>query len=106
MISEGCGWQELLTGKQKRYLRSLAAGMSAVLQVGKLGISDNLVKQLDETLTARELVKVRVLSNCPLGVSEAASALCERTGAELVQQIGRNVTLYRRGEEAEILLPE
>lgn len=97
--------QELLTGKQKRYLRSLAAKMTPLLQVGKSGISDNVINQLDDALTARELTKVRVLPNCPLEASEAASILSERTQSELIQVIGRNVVLYRQGEEPEINLP-
>ncbi|MGB4503710.1 MAG: ribosome assembly RNA-binding protein YhbY [Syntrophaceticus sp.] len=95
-----------MTGKQKRYLRALATKMVPVLQVGKSGISDNVIKQLDEALTARELAKVRVLPNCPVKVSEAASVLSERTESELVQVIGRNVVLYRQGEDPEIILPE
>ncbi len=97
--------QELLTGKQKRYLRSLANRLDPILQVGKSGISDNLVCQLDDALTARELVKIRVLPNAPLSVDETAAVLSERTGAELVQVIGRNAVFYRQGEEPEITLP-
>lgn len=97
--------QELLTGKQKRYLRSLANRLEPILQVGKSGVSENLVCQLDDALTARELVKIRVLPNAPLTVDETAAVLSERTGAELVQVIGRNAVLYRQGEEPEITLP-
>ena len=97
--------QELLTGKQKRYLRSLANRMDPILQVGKSGISENLVCQLDDALTARELVKIRVLPQAPLSAGETAALLSERTGAELVQLIGRNAVLYRQGEEPEIKLP-
>lgn len=79
--------------------------MAPVLQVGKSGISDNVIHQLDEALTARELTKVRVLSNCPVKASDAASILSERTESELVQVIGRNVVLYRQGEDPEIVLP-
>uniref|UniRef100_UPI0005CBDB9D ribosome assembly RNA-binding protein YhbY n=1 Tax=Syntrophaceticus schinkii TaxID=499207 RepID=UPI0005CBDB9D len=96
----------MLTGKQKRYLRSLAAKMTPLLQVGKSGISDNVITQLDDALTARELTKVRVLPNCPLEASEAASILSERTQSELIQVIGRNVVLYRRGKEPKIELPD
>ncbi|MFW0967550.1 MAG: YhbY family RNA-binding protein [Thermacetogeniaceae bacterium] len=95
----------MLTGKQKRYLRSLANRMDPILQVGKSGISENLVCQLDDALTARELVKIRVLPQAPLSAGETAALLSERTGAELVQVIGRNAVFYRQGEEPEITLP-
>ncbi len=97
--------QELLTGKQKRYLRSLANRIDPILQVGKSGISDNLVSQLEDALTARELVKIRVLPQAPMQAGEIAAELSERTGAELVQVIGRNAVIYRQGEEPEITLP-
>ena len=93
-----------MTGKQKKYLRSLAAKMTPSLQVGKSGISDNVVLQLEEALTARELTKVRVLSNSP--VNDAAAILSERTASEIVQVIGRSIVLYRQGEKLEITLPE
>jgi len=97
--------QELLTGKQKRYLRSPANRLDPILQVGKSGISENLVSQLDDALNARELVKIRVLPQAPLSVGETAALLSERTGAELVQVIGRNAVFYRQGKEPEITLP-
>jgi RNA-binding protein len=96
----------LLTGKQKRYLRSLAVQISPSLQVGKLGISDNVVLQLEEALTARELTKVRVISSSPVNVNDAASILSERTESDIVQVIGRSIVFYRQGEKPEITLPE
>ncbi len=98
-------WQELLTGKQKRYLRSLAVNMVPILQVGKSGISENLVRQLDEALAARELIKVRVLPQCSGEAKDVAAVLSEQTGSELVQVIGRNAVIYRQGEDPEITLP-
>lgn len=88
----------MLTGKQKRYLRSLAVKITPSLQVGKLGITDNVVLQLEEALTARELTKVRVLSSSPVKVNDAASILSERTESDIVQVIGRSIVLYRQGE--------
>jgi RNA-binding protein len=96
----------LLTGKQKRYLRSLAVKITPSLQVGKLGISDNVVLQLEEALTARELTKVRVISSSPVNVNDAASILSERTESEIVQVIGHSIVLYRQGEKPEISLPK
>lgn len=96
----------MLTGKQKRYLRSLAVQITPSLQVGKLGISDNVVLQLEEALTARELAKVRVLSSSPVKVNDVASILSERTESDIVQVIGRSIVFYRQGEKPEITLPE
>lgn len=96
----------MLTGKQKRYLRSLAVKITPSLQVGKLGISDNVVLQLEEALTARELTKVRVISSSPVNVNDAASILSERTESEIVQVIGHSIVLYRQGEKPEISLPK
>jgi len=86
----------MLSGKQKRYLRGLGNELNPIVMVGKEGFSPNLLRQLDEALEARELVKGRVQSNCPLAVEEAAALLAGESGAELVQVIGRNFLLYRR----------
>lgn len=89
----------MLTGKQKRYLRSLMVTQPAILQVGKGGISDNLVTQLRDALEARELVKIKLLPNCEDDLRTVAAALSQATDSELVQTIGKNVVLYRRSEE-------
>lgn len=89
----------MLTGKQKRFLRAMGNEIEPIIQVGKGGVNDNVVRQVDEALEARELIKVRVLQNCleePKGVGEV---LAEETKAELVQVIGRNMLLYRESRE-------
>lgn len=84
-----------LLGKQKRYLRSLGTELNPILQIGKAGISANTLKQLEDALEARELVKIRVLNNCEDEPRQAAEALARAVTAELVQVIGRNALLYR-----------
>lgn len=86
----------MLTGKEKRFLRSLANTMDPVVQVGKGSVNESVLFSLNEALEARELVKVRVLKNCLDEVDEVAEALAAQSNAELVQVIGRNVLLYRR----------
>ncbi|MBZ4653176.1 MAG: ribosome assembly RNA-binding protein YhbY [Bacillota bacterium] len=86
----------MLTGKQRRFLRALGTGIDPVIQIGKGGIGDTLVQQLDEALEARELVKIRVINNAPLEPREIAEQLAEATNSELVQVIGRNLLYYRR----------
>ncbi len=86
----------MLTGKQRRFLRALGTGIDPVIQIGKGGIGETLVQQLDEALEARELVKIRVINNAPLEPREIAAQLAEATNSELVQVIGRNLLYYRR----------
>ncbi|MBR0418544.1 MAG: ribosome assembly RNA-binding protein YhbY [Erysipelotrichaceae bacterium] len=95
----------MLSGKQKRYLRSLAVNEKAIFQIGKDGLNDNLYKSLREALLARELVKVSVLKTCENDMNEIAVELCANTGAELVQTIGKTLVLYKRSKENKIILP-
>lgn len=96
----------MLTGKQKRYLRSLAHHLTPIVQVGKGGVTGNLVGQVDLELDTRELVKVSVLDTSPMERDEVGEILVEETGAEWVQAIGRTVVLYRRAtENPQIQLP-
>ena len=84
-----------LTSKQRSQLRGLANGIDTILHVGKEGIGDNLVKQADDALEARELIKGRVLENSLLTSREAAEELARRTRSEVVQVIGTKFVLYR-----------
>ena len=85
----------------------MASTMDAIVQVGKNSVNESVVFSLNEALTARELVKVKVLKNCLDELSEVAEALAEASGAELVQIIGRNVLLYRpHPEKPTIFLPK
>lgn len=95
----------MLSGKQKRYLRSLAVNEKAVCQIGKEGLDDNLYKAVKENLKARELVKISVLKSCELDMNEIAVELCANSGAELVQKIGRTLVLYKQSKERLITLP-
>lgn len=93
----------MLTGKQKRYLRSLGHELEPIIQLGKGGIGDNLIKQVEDALEARELIKGRVLNNCLEEPEEIAAELAAASGAELVQVIGRNFLLYRRAKEKPVI---
>ena len=95
-----------MTGKQRAYLRGLANGLETILTVGKGGLSENVIKQADEALTARELIKGRVLEASLLSAAEACQALAEATGAEGIQSIGSRFVLYRpHPTEPKIRLP-
>ena len=84
-----------LTSKQRAQLRGLANGIDTILIVGKEGIGDNLVKQANDALEARELIKGRVLENALMSAREAAEALAPLTRSEVVQVIGTKFVLYR-----------
>ena len=89
------GIRNMLTGKEKRFLRSLANTMEPIVQVGKAGVNESVLFSLQEALQARELVKVSVLKNCLDEVQDVAQELVLQSQSELVQVIGRNVLLYR-----------
>jgi RNA-binding protein len=89
-----------LSGKQRRFLRAQGQALEPVVQLGKDGASDALVRELDAALKAHELVKVRVGRSSPLERHEAAEALAARTGSEAIQVLGSTVLLFRRNEES------
>ena len=84
-----------LTSKQRAQLRGLANDLDAIVHIGKDGIGPNLVKQGDDALEARELIKGRVLENSLLSPREAAEELAPLTRSEIVQVIGTKFVLYR-----------
>ena len=96
-----------LTGKQKRFLRSLGMTLAPIVPIGKEGITPAVVNSADEAIEKRELIKVRVLQNCPEDIEVAITTLAERTNCDLVQVIGRNGLLWRRNfKKPKIELPK
>ncbi|MDK2824014.1 MAG: RNA-binding protein [Clostridia bacterium] len=85
----------MLSGKQRRFLRALGNALDPIVQIGKFGVTESVVHSLEEALTARELVKARVLKNCLEETKDVAHELSKLTGSHLVQVIGRNIILYR-----------
>ncbi len=90
-----------LTSKQRAQLRGLANSIDTILQVGKEGIGDNLVRQANDALEARELIKGRVLETCPLSPREVCDQLSRLTRSEQVQVIGTKFVLYRESHNKE-----
>jgi RNA-binding protein len=88
-----------LTSKQRAQLRGLAAGEDTIIQIGKGGITENLITQVSDALKARELVKGKVLENSMLSAREACDQLAELCKAEGVQAIGSKFVLYKRNEQ-------
>lgn len=95
----------MLSGKQKRYLRSEAHHLKAIFQVGKDGVSSNQINGILEALEAKELVKIKLLDNCPEDVRNVALELSMHTKAEVVQIIGRTIILYKQSDERIYRLP-
>ena len=90
-----------LTSKQRAQLRGLANDIDTIVHIGKDGIGDNLVKQANDALEARELIKGRVLENSMLSPREAAEQLAPLTRSEVVQVIGTKFVLYRPSHNKE-----
>ncbi len=96
-----------MTSKQRAYLRSLANNIDAIFQVGKNGISDNFINQINDALEARELIKISVLETAPEEILEIANILANSTRSEIVQTMGSKITLYRaRKKNSKIILPK
>lgn len=97
----------MINNKQKAYLKSLANELNPLFQVGKDGVTENLIATLDDALRAHELLKLKVLKTCPVSVNEAAIELARETHSEIVQHMGRIITFYRKNRELEhgIVLP-
>jgi RNA-binding protein len=96
----------MLTGKQKRHLRALAHHLTPIFQVGKGGVSDNMIQQISHALEARELIKVSVLQNADVEAETVAAQLGKGTKAEVAQVIGKTIVLYKQSKEnKKIILP-
>jgi len=93
----------VLTSKQRAQLRALANPIETILQVGKSGVGEQLIKQVDDALTARELIKLRVLETAPGSVREIAEELAQAANAEVVQTIGTRFVLYRRNNKKPVI---
>lgn len=89
----------MLKSSQRAKLRSMANEIDPILHIGKDGISQNIALQADQALEARELIKVTVQKNSDEDVRDAAHALAEWVGADVVQVIGRKFVLYRESKE-------
>jgi len=96
----------MLTSKQRAYLRSLANELSPIMQVGKGGISENLVKTVSDALEAREIIKMSVLDTADDTPRGTAEALAVATDADVVAVIGKKIVLYRPAQKPVLVLPK
>ena len=99
-----------LTNKQVRYLKGLGHHLKPLVMLGREGITDNVIKAAEAVLKAHELVKVKIGNGCTLERKEAADAMAERTGSEVVQILGKTFLVYRenpdRNDDNRIRLPD
>ena len=93
----------MFTSKQRSYLKSQANALPSLFQVGKGGVGETMVKQFDEVLEARELIKANVLRNSLYSAREAAEEIAAATGADVVSVLGNRFTLYRRSRENPVI---
>ena len=89
----------MITSKQRAYLRGLGQSCPAIIQIGKGGISENLLKTVSDALEARELVKITVLENSGESPRDMLDSLAEALGADGVSCVGRKIVLYRESTE-------
>lgn len=95
-----------LSGRQKRFLRSLGHHLKPVVMVGKEELNTAVVSATDEALEAHELIKIKVQDGCLSDRGDIAEQLAQATGAAVVQILGKNILLYRQADEAELMLPD
>lgn len=89
----------MITSKQRAYLRSQANALTAIMQIGKGGISENLSKTISDALEARELIKLHVLENSGEDPYVLLQELAAELDAEPVAVVGRKIVLYRASEK-------
>lgn len=97
----------MLTSKQRAFLRGLANKETAIMQVGKGGINENFIKNVNDALEKREIIKIHVLENSLMDTREVCTEVCEMSGAEPVQVIGSKFVIYKESKENKtIVLPK
>ena len=101
------GILDIMTTKQRAYLKSLAMTMDPIFQIGKSSMTPSLTQAISEALDARELIKISVLQNCADDPRALAEMVAERTRSQIVQVIGKKIVLYKEGKDdkKKIVLP-
>ena len=89
----------MLTGKQRSYLKGLAHNLDPLFQLGKSGLTENFIKQVEEALETKELIKIKILQNCDLDPTETANEIVEELNAEFVQSIGSKFVVYKESKK-------
>lgn len=95
----------MLNSKQRKYLKSLANTMDPKINIGKNGISENLITQINDTLTASELVKIKILNNSLEDHNEMINEIIEKTNSDLVSHMGNKFVIFKQSKKQIIKLP-
>lgn len=90
-----------MTSKERAKLKGQAMKLESIFQIGKTGVTPQMIDALRDVLKARELIKINVLKSCDSEIQELARTLSERTSAEIVQIIGRKIVLYKKNQQKE-----
>ncbi len=93
----------MLTSKQRAELKALANPLDSVYQVGKGGVNDSQIAQIDDYLRVHEIVKIKVLDNSLYTAKEAAAEIAEKINAEVVTVIGSKAVLFKRNEKEPVI---
>lgn len=89
----------MLTGKDRSYLKGLANGLNPSMQIGKEGLTESIIVELDQQLESKELIKLSVLDNSPVIVEEIVEEILNKTNSEFVQMIGSKLIIYRKSKK-------
>lgn len=92
-----------MNGKQRAYLRKLANDMDPIFQIGKNGVEEAFLNQVEEALEARELIKIKVLENSGLAAREASDYICSKIGCDGIQAIGSKLVLYKQSKKKPVI---
>ena len=93
----------MLTNQQRNFLRKMGNSLEPVVWIGKGELTENIMKQIDDVLEARELVKISLLSNSEVTAREIHDSIVSQLGAEGVQVIGRKILIYRRSTKKPVI---
>jgi len=94
-----------LNSKQTRFLRSQGHGLEPVVMIGNKGLSETVMREIDISLNAHELVKIKVQSDNRELRQKMLEEICEKLGAVAVQHIGKQLVVYRPAAKPKIILP-
>ena len=86
----------MITTKQRAHLRALANSIDPVMQIGKDGLSENSLVEINNLFEARELFKIKVLNNCEIDVRELANIIKDETNCDIIQCVGKKIVLYKK----------
>lgn len=85
-----------MTSKERAHLKGLAMNMDPIINIGKNGVTPELIASVEESISKRELIKIGVLKNCPDDPKEIAQVIAERSKSQVVQVIGKKIVLYKK----------